>query len=442
VNVFVFFLRASALAPNACYHLNVASRARRGFRPVVSLLGAGCIALAAAAGCGASDRPPPSGDYVPSQAHGSGNGPILFDAAPIVPTCNLGPEGGVCACADEPLLEDAPNLYFILDTSGSMAVDNKWGLLSAALTKLIIELGPRVKVGVAIWPNPQVSTDSCAPGIEVFPPRRGDAPAGTQGPVATALLRTLEAITPRGGDPSAVTLQQLLPYLQRLPGQTYVILGTDGGLNCDAAATCTADGCTINIEGDQGCPPGGPKNCCTDPAIGDPRSCLDAQPNLQAVQALAHAGIPVYVLGIPGAPGYVPFLNELAQAGQPPPSAAEAGLDASDASFANGQGEAGQPPSPAHYYAITATDQDAFYAAISKIAAHITGNCTLSLNNPPTDPDLVNVFLDKQVLPQAGADGWTLDGTTVTISGASCQKILDGDILDVRVVAGCPTVTL
>jgi hypothetical protein len=38
-----------------------------------------------------------------------------------------------------------------------------------------------------------------------------------------------------------------------------------------------------------------------------------------------------------------------------------------------------------------------------------------------------------------GTDGWTLDGTTVTILGASCQKILDGDVLDVRVVAGCPT---
>jgi hypothetical protein len=82
---------------------------------------------------------------------------------------------------------------------------------------------------------------------------------------------------------------------------------------------------------------------------------------------------------------------------------------------------------------------------------------------------LVNVFFDEQPLPtgsgcnddvdgdaQAGgadSDGdetqsvsvsatcnWTLRGQTIQILGASCNRILDGEILDVRVVAGCPTV--
>ena len=79
---------------------------------------------------------------------------------------------------------------------------------------------------------------------------------------------------------------------------------------------------------------------------------------------------------------------------------------------------------------------------LSNIAAKITGTCTLSLDNTPPDPGLINVFFDEHVLPQAGPDGWTLNGTMVTISGASCQKILDGNVLDVRIVAGCPTVTL
>ena len=57
----------------------------------------------------------------------------------------------------------------------------------------------------------------------------------------------------------------------------------------------------------------------------------------------------------------------------------------------------------------------------------------------PPDPDLVNVFLNEQVLAASGADGWTLSGTTVTILGSSCTEILNGDVLDVRVVAGCPT---
>jgi hypothetical protein len=57
----------------------------------------------------------------------------------------------------------------------------------------------------------------------------------------------------------------------------------------------------------------------------------------------------------------------------------------------------------------------------------------------PPDPTQVNVFLDEQVLAQAGADGWTLSGQTVTLLGGSCQKVLAGQVLDVRVVAGCPT---
>jgi hypothetical protein len=51
------------------------------------------------------------------------------------------------------------------------------------------------------------------------------------------------------------------------------------------------------------------------------------------------------------------------------------------------------------------------------------------------------VFLDGKVLPQSGPDGWTLDGSTVTILGASCLEITEGDVIDVRVEDGCPTVS-
>ena len=37
-------------------------------------------------------------------------------------------------------------------------------------------------------------------------------------------------------------------------------------------------------------------------------------------------------------------------------------------------------------------------------------------------------------------DGWTYASQTVTLEGASCQKVLEGEVLDVRVVAGCPTI--
>ncbi len=94
------------------------------------------------------------------------------------------------------------------------------------------------------------------------------------------------------------------------------------------------------------------------------------------------------------------------------------------------------------YYAVTSTDETSFKTALQQVAAKITGTCTLALGSVPPDPALVNVFFDGTPVAQAGADGWTLDASTVTLLGASCQHVLSGRVLDVRVVAGCPTVTL
>jgi hypothetical protein len=339
---------------------------------------------------------------------------INLDGAPYVPMCNLGPEGGVCACADEALLGDAPNIYFVLDRSGSMNEMNKWVNIQLVLGKLTVALGPRASVGAAVFPDP--NSDGCSPGIEVFAPHRGDAPAGTPGPIEAQLITVLSRSPAAGGTPTAVTLSGLLPRLTALPGKTYVILATDGGPNCNANANCPVDGCTLNIEGIGGCPPTGP-NCCVDPNTGGARACLDAQPTIDAVQAIASAGIPVYVVGVPGSAPYKALLGQLAQAG--------------------GTARASDPP----YYAIDTADQAAFLAALSSIAAKITGKCRLTLDNLPPEPGRVNVFFDEHVLPQGGPDGWSLQGSEVTILGASCQKIINGDVLDVRVVGGCPTIT-
>jgi len=262
------------------------------------------------------------------------------------------------------------------------------------------------------------SNDGCGPGIEVFPPRRGDAPAGHAGPTAATFATALARISAAGGTPTAATLQALAPRLRSLPGTTYVILATDGAPNCDPTASCGADQCQPNIESSPGCEPSGP-SCC-DPsfstAYNGGLSCLDTEPTRDAVASLSSAGILVYVVGVPGSAPYAALLDSLATAG--------------------GTQRASEPL----YYAVNSTDQADFAATLSKVAATITASCTLQLDQVPPDPTDVNVFLDEQVLAQAGADGWTLDGRTVTILGASCQRILDGDVLDVRVVAGCPTV--
>ena len=375
-------------------------------------------AVALVAACGAESRPPPLGDGTPDGG-GSSGGTLFPDGSLQEKSCLLGPDGGVCACADEPLLGDPPTIYFVLDRSGSMNDAGKWLTEQTVLEKLWIALGPRVKVAAAVFPGG--GSDECTAGFQAFPPSgaapvQGDAPSGTPGPNELAFLETLGALAAEGGTPTAATLEAVESTLQGIAGKRYVILATDGGANCDASATCTAATCTYNMEGDDQCTPSS-FNCC-DPAnnVSDWRSCLDAQPTLDAVTAIAGAGVPVYVVGLVGSDPYASFLDALAQAG--------------------GTSRGSEP----QYYDVTTTDQGALFTAMSQIAAKIAGTCTLTLNQAPPDPTQINVFLDGSVVPQQGADGWTIDGTTVTILGASCQKILDGSVLDVRVVAGCPTV--
>jgi hypothetical protein len=170
--------------------------------------------------------------------------------------------------------------------------------------------------------------------------------------------------------------------------------------------------CIPNIEGSPGCPPGGPTNCCA----GDPTQCLDASRTVVAIQSLANAGVATYVIGVPGSGPYSAVLDRMAVAG--------------------GTARASEPL----YYAVSTTDEAALAAALKSIAAKITATCALTLNQPPPDPGQVNVYLDGAVVPQDAANGWTLSGSTVTLVGATCQRVLSGDALDLRVIAGCPTV--
>jgi hypothetical protein len=372
----------------------------------------------AVAGCGDESRPPGLGGTLhdaDAAAGAEGGGSLLGGGGLVEKNCGVGPDGGVCACADESLLGDPPTLYFLLDRSGSMNDFNKWVTVQLTLEELMIDLGPRAKVGAAVFPDP--SLDNCAPGVQVFAPARGDAPAGTAGSTDLKFLTLLGSIPASGGTPTAATLQSLAPSIEAIPGKRYVILATDGGPNCNSSAVCTSDMCTENIENEPGCPPGGTPDCCLDPSTGGPLACLDADPTIAGVAALAQAGVPVYVVGVPGSAPYAALLDELAMAG--------------------GTARGSEP----QYYAVDTTDQAALTSAMSKIAGQIAGSCSLPLDQAPPDATLLNVFLDGKVLPQAGPDGWTLSGSTVTILGASCQEIMTGAVLDVRVEAGCPTVT-
>jgi von Willebrand factor type A domain len=369
--------------------------------------------VASAPGC-SSDIPPPLG-YATGSAttDGSSPGAPVINDTPTPRSCNLGPDAGVCACLDVPLLEDAPNMYFVLDHSGSMAELDKWPTAEAVIEQVVLALGPRINVGFASFPDPVNA--GCGPGYQLMATQAGDSPAGVIGPTYQELVFHLTTLSPAGGTPTAATLDAIYPTLHALSGKTYAILVTDGGPNCDEGATCTVDQCMVNIESQApGCTPNTQPNCC-DPSDYGPSNCLDSAATIAAVTQLAQGGVPVYVVGVYGSGVYATLLDQLATAG--------------------GTAQAAEPL----YYRVDGTDSGSLDAALSSIAAKITATCTFTVAGTITQGDL-NVFFGNDVVPQDPANGWTLDGNLVTLVGTSCQEVLDGDVLEIHISSGCPTV--
>jgi hypothetical protein len=369
--------------------------------------------LLALAGCGSTGRPPPAGDssYASPDSVGGDGSFGSLDSGTAVPLCGKKGDGSYCDCVDVPLFTDPPNLYFVLDRSGSMADGGKWDQVRSTMATVLRALGPRANFGAEVFPG--FASESCAAPVEVMPMSPGDPP-GSDGPTTrTFLARTSDP--PSGGTPTAEALRQALPTLKTLTGHSFVILATDGGPNCNGAAGCGYDACIPNIEDQPGCPSVGPRNCCEVP-VGMPESCLDEGPSIAAVSALKLAGFPTYVVGIPGSAPYANVLDALAVAG--------------------GTAQSTSPK----YYAVSVAGSQDLLSTLKKVAAKIIATCEHKLTTVPADPDLVNVYLDEVLLPKDPTQGWTIDGDTVTLLGSACTRVLDGDVLGVRIVAGCPTV--
>ena len=217
----------------------------------------------------------------------------LFDAGG-----NDGPPGldaqGLCGNQIHESVIDAPNLYFVLDNSGSMAAPSSFGTRYDAVRQasidLLRKLGVLVNVGAAIFPK-ESETDDCRTGgpvMAVLPGTPPDPVTGKDGST-TKFFASATNSDPFGGTPTAATLEVLKPTLVALPGRTVVLLATDGGPNCNADASCDASGCMTNIEGD--CPPEA-GNCCAPSGPAGPAMCVDGDETVSAIAALATADIP------------------------------------------------------------------------------------------------------------------------------------------------------
>lgn len=283
-----------------------------------------------------------------------------------------------------------PDMLIVLDRSGSMNPDSnesgtdRWGGSRMALIEVTEAFDDKVRFGLMTFPGVRPSGDDdddddenqCAPGGL-------DVPVGFDtGPMIASTLQMMNA---NGRTPTAAALQAALPIIstQLSPDQTvpprYVLLVTDGDPNCGEGGGRGAGG----------------------------RDDSARMQTIQAIEALAAAGVKTYVVGYQTAGSdFVDQLDRMAAAG------------------ATGD--------MAHRSVASGADLN---MTLSAIAANVI-SCAYRLPTPATDPRnvLVRVGGRGRNLDQA-ADGFRIepDKRTITLLGKACEEVQAGAIFAVEV---------
>jgi hypothetical protein len=383
------------------------------------------LSLIAGVACQDTGRPPPVRDPIaPTPEPGS----LIDPDEPTDPT-------SLSSCGSATVALDfvRPNLYFALDGSGSMteaipagenddaaanAPNHRYAALARAIRALLARIGHRVNYGATLFPTGDVGCDG---GEEIRSLGPGDdvsfAVSGEVGPALRTLMFNIERRLPAGGTPVALALTGVLPRLLDLGSETYVLLVTDGGPNCNSSSGCGPESCIPNIERQRitenlVCDES--FNCCDASAYG-PENCLDTTASVQAVQRLHDAGIRTFVVGMPGSEAYASVLDQLALAG--------------------GTARTESP----RYYRVG--DAEALLSVVSSLGSRVALSCSIELSEPPPDPALVNLYFDTELVVADPLNGWTFTGDrTVVVQGTACELLQSGEVLQAHVIAGCPIV--
>ena len=323
------------------------------------------------------------------------------------------------------------NVLLVIDKSGSMTdqprgfADDKWNSLVSALDRVLNEAAPVLNLGLMMYPYSRlldIPLQSCGANCCLL--ETGDAAVNVEvGPgidTVPQILSRLSSTPPGGGTPTALALEHAREYLtgsaaSELEGDTYVLLATDGGPNCNYDLSCEAERCTANLDDQCSLP-----NCCD----GNGEYCLDDEAVVSAIDGLRRAGIQTFVVGIPGTEDYAPLLDDFAEAGGVP-----------------------NPDAPPSYWAVSADGGvDGLVDVFQSITELLVRSCEIELEREAPAPGLVNVAVDCEPIRPSEADGsgWQLDGTSVpnlvTLTGPICEEIQSNGAKRVDVVFGCKTI--
>jgi hypothetical protein len=382
-------------------------------------------AKAGSAGSGGTgpDLGPVEGGASPGDDMSGGAPPV----GPDIDDCETFDGLDECGVTSVEASFSAANVLLVIDKSGSMADQpegfelKKWDALKAALAPALEAVAEEMSFGLLLYPFgadaeiPLDCFDGCCevpigPGAVQVPIEPGESSV-------EGVMEALEATGPGGGTPTAAALAAALDYFTigagaKLKGDRYVLLATDGGPNCNADNTCDAETCTPNLDG--ACPEG---NCCD----GEGQYCLDDVAVVEQLEALAAAGVPTFVVGIPGTEEYGDYLSSFAVAGGVP-----------------------NPDAPPDYYAVSAEGGvEALTQTFVDITTHLVRSCEVELDEAPREKKLVNVAVDCEIVPFEDGAGWDISPdapTTLVLAGDTCKHLKREGARRVDVVYGCQTV--
>ncbi len=358
------------------------------------------------------------------------------------------------AIAHEDLAATAPkpNLFFLVDKSGSMALSadldpscgsnciSRWDALTDAMEKFASNSGTVAHTGMLAFPKAPMS-DACQPpeiadldglGVALDGSAVDDDAVLQQ--KSDEVLAKIRELVPRGGTPTAFSVRALAQYTPLVrPAYrraSFVVLMTDGLPNCNPAHNAELSTCYCTSTADQG-------SCRAQMGAPPNNQCLDDSGTAAEIAfLLEHYGVRTIVVGfgtdVTGSVGQN-TLDAMARAGgfqRPCQSNADCGVG--DSCAPGGTDACGRPITSCTRGFYQAANAVELGDALTEIRDQISCDpCSRALPATPKDARLVSVIIDgTPVLP--GPERWSVVGSNVVFAanGDICRRIRAATLLD------------
>lgn len=321
------------------------------------------------------------GVSTPVSPTGGGTGSVLAPApaamVPVGAVTTVAPT--LCSTQSIDAYGATPDMMIVFDRSLSMTLNNRWEPSKNAVRTITTEFDRLISFGLTMFPG-SGATD----------------PNQLIGGILDGLLGgTPGALGCAGGEKVDVPIKTMNAMaINQALGSTMTMGLTPTGAGLGVALQALGD---RKNQLDTVVKPGyvllmtdGEPSC--DPTVSPDQAQVDAA--IMAVRALKAANIPTYVIGYQIAGNFQPLMNQLAMEG--------------------GTGM---------FHATENADQ--IIQTFREITKDVV-KCSFELSMVPPNPQFVRVTIDKKTVTLDSADGWVINGKTVTLQGGACATLKDG----------------